>query len=144
MQRTLSILTISFTLLGFGCGGAETESTTETTETTTEETAGGTDETMTTTAAGSFEVTSCTEFGYTPTDCQGSAENPSCHSSFELRPDGRVMKVFDDIMADGTYTIDGDQVTLSIPDMSYTETFTAEGDALVSSQGARYESTSCD
>lgn len=135
-------------LLALACGGG---GDTETTEPATSETStGSTDETATTPSApdsaATFEVAECAQYGYTPTDCNGSPENPSCHDSFELRPDGRATKLFDDIVADGRYSIDGGQVTIEIPDFDYSETLTAEEDGavLVSSTGARFTRSACD
>lgn len=96
-------------------------------------------------ATGSWRPAKCSQYRYTPEDCQGSAENPNCVDSFELHPDGKAVKTFDDIMTRGTYEVSGSQVTIRVPDMKYEGTFTIEkdGEVLVGAGDARYQRTDC-
>lgn len=120
------------------CGGDSNE--TDTTET--ESTSG----TETAPEVEAWAPTACTKYAFTPTDCEGTPENPSCHSEFTLRPDGTGVVLFDDIMAMATFSVSGDQVILAAPDHGYTETYSVvdDGAALLDATGNRYEASACD
>lgn len=96
-------------------------------------------------ASGGWRPAKCSEYTYTPKDCQGSPENPSCVDSFELHPDGKAVKTFDDVMARGTYEVAGNTVTIRVPELKYEGTFTIDddGQVLVGSGDARYQRTDC-
>jgi hypothetical protein len=87
----------------------------------------------------------CAGYSYTPEDCHGSAENPNCTQSFEIHPDGKVVKVFDDIMTRGSYESTESTVTVRVPEMKFEETLTVEdgGKVLVGAGGARYQRADC-
>lgn len=121
------------------CSGSE-EATTETTSGTETETTS-----ETTVTAETWAPSECTTYGFTPTDCEGSPENPSCHSEFTLRPDGSGDILFDDIMATLSFTVDGDQVRVTASQFDYNETYTVVdgGAAMLDAQGNRYEASAC-
>ena len=120
------------------CGGSDTETETTEPETTTETTTGSE-------TAAAWSPSGCTTYGFTPEGCEGSPENPNCHSQFTLRPDGTGDILFDDIMARASYAVSGDQVTVSAPDHVYEEAYTLVdgGAGLVDSRGNRYEASPC-
>ncbi|MBW2527230.1 MAG: hypothetical protein JRI23_23820 [Deltaproteobacteria bacterium] len=97
------------------------------------------------TASAGWRPTKCSEYTYKPKDCHGSPENPECVDSFKLQPDGKADKVFDDIMARGTYEVSGTTVTIRVPDMKYEGTFTIQndGEVLVGKGDARYQRADC-
>ncbi len=93
----------------------------------------------------SWRPSKCAEYSFTPTDCSGSAENPNCTESFELHPDGKVVKVFGDIMTKGSYESSSNTVTVRVPERDFNETLTIEedGKVLVGSKGERYQRVDC-
>ena len=95
--------------------------------------------------AAGWRPAKCSEYTFTPKGCHGSPENPNCVDTFKLLPNGRADKQFDDIMTVGTYESSGNSVTIRIPEMKYSETFTVEqdGEVLVGPRGERYQRSDC-
>ena len=58
-----------------------------------------------------------------PVGCNGTPENPNCTDSITFHPDGRADKLFDDIIAQGTYEILGNNLSLSVPSFDYNAQF---------------------
>ena len=61
---------------------------------------------------------------YEPDNCSGTPENPNCVDSITFHPAGVAEKLFDDIIAQGTYEILGNNVSLSVPSFDYSAELT--------------------
>lgn len=96
--------------------------------------------------AESFEVGECARFMHKPDNCNGSPENPSCISEFELKANGGGTYLLDDIIADAKWTRADRTIAVEVPDISETFEYTiAENETdLLSKSGSRYERRSCD
>ena len=73
-------------------------------------------------------------FSTSDSGCNGSAENPNCYDAVTLYPNGRADKLFDDIIASGSYTIDGRRISIVISEVtqwSATFVLSSDGDALL-------------
>lgn len=138
MNNAVCVISVwVLSLFVLGCGGDDS-TTTGTTTTTTDESTGGEPA-----PAAPWEPASCTVYGYTPTDCQGSAENPNCHQEFTLHPGGRAELLFDDIVMDGSYRVEGTVVRVEGEDYGATYTLEGEGAALIDANGNRFVASAC-
>ncbi len=136
----LRILFASALATFVACGGSESPST----ETEPESVgSGGEAEEVSPAPASELSVTGCNSYTYTPDDCTGSPENPSCSQNFELHGDGTGEITFDDIIVSATYEVEGSTLTLRAPRFEATYTIEDGGQVIVGDGGERYDRTDC-